>query len=353
MSTLIRQSVRAMTGYVPGEQPRQSGLIKLNTNENPYPPSPLVSEALARLDARDLRRYPDPVSLELRETIARLHGVKLEQVFTGNGSDEILALCTRAFVEDDGRIGHFEPSYSLYPVLAAIRNVGTAPVALGADFQWPDQEPREGALFFLANPNAPTSVLYPQRTVSRFCRRFGGVVLIDEAYVDFARADAMELAGREPNVLVMRTLSKSYSLAGLRLGYAIGPALLIEALFKIKDSYNLDRVTQAVATAAVVDQEHMRANVARIQATRARLAAALAALGFAVAPSETNFLWVKPPRLGAAELFAALKRRRVLVRHFAGLRTGAFLRITVGTDAEVDLLLEVLGALLNAKGRDA
>jgi histidinol-phosphate aminotransferase len=291
------------------------------------------------------------VRLRLRQAIARRHGVKVSQVFVGNGSDEILALCTRAFVEDDQAIGYFEPSYSLYPVLAAIRNVRTAPVALTEDFAWPRPGPRAGALFFLANPNAPTSRLYPKATVAAFCRSYRGVVLIDEAYVDFAREHCLDLAARLPNVLVMRTLSKSFSLAGLRLGYCVGAEPLIGALFTIKDSYNVSRLTQAVALAALSDPGHMRRNARRVRATRRRLGQALGGLGFKVYPSDTNFLWVRPPRIPARRLFAALKRRRILVRHFPGPRTGAFLRITVGTDGDADRLVAVLRELMTSTRR--
>jgi histidinol-phosphate aminotransferase len=213
---------------------------------------------------------------------------------------------------------------------------------LTESFEWPEQDPGASALFFLTNPNAPTSLRFARERVERFCRGFKGVVLIDEAYVDFAEADCMELARSLPNVLVMRTLSKSYSLAGIRFGYVVGSKVLIEALFKIKDSYNLDRMTQVVAGAALGDQAHMRANVARIKATRARLAGELTRRGFEVCASETNFLWARPTAMPAREIFEMLKEAGVLIRYFPGERTGAYVRITVGTDVEIDRLLEVL-----------
>ena len=318
-----------MTAYTPGEQPRLPGLVKLNTNENPYPPSPAVAAALSSLNPRDLRLYPDPVSADVRQAIARLHGVTPDQVFAGNGSDEILALCTRAFVEDDGVIGYFDPSYSLYPVLAAIRNARGSACELTPGFGWPDRDPEPCALFFLANPNAPTSLAFPAPDIARFCRGFPGVVLIDEAYVDFAPFHCMELARTLPNVLVMRTLSKSYSLAGIRFGYAVGSAALIAALFKIKDSYNVDRVTQLVARAAIEDQPHMLGNVARIKATRERLAGELRRRGYEVCDSATNFLWTIPGGAAAPAVFAKLKAAGVLVRYFPGERTGRHIRITL------------------------
>ena len=348
MSSLIRKSVQAMRGYVPGEQPRVRGLVKLNTNENPYPPSARVARALREFDAQRLRLYPDPVSRKLRERIARIHGCGAGQVFVANGSDEALALCTRAFVEDRGTIGFFDPSYSLYPVLAEIRGASTRPVALGPGFDWRMPRGYRCSLFFLASPNAPTSVQYPKAAVREFCRRMPGVVLIDEAYEDFAREDCMDLARELPNVLVMRTLSKSFSLAGLRLGYVVGNEELIGALLKIKDSYNVDALAQAVALAALSDLRHMRANAARIRRTRARLSIALEELGFKVLPSETNFLWAEPPRLQARSLFRRLRERRILVRYFPGPRTGRHLRITVGTDEEASRLISVTRRLVGA-----
>ena len=342
---LIRASVQAMTGYTPGEQPKIPGLIKLNTNENPYPPSPRVAEILRSLDPADIRRYPDPVSHALREQIATLHGCSTEQVFAGNGSDEVLALCTRAFVEDDERMASFNPSYSLYPILAEIRRVPFDLVELPADFGW-TRPTESAALFFLTQPNAPTGVSYPRDAVADFCRTFSGVVLIDEAYVDFADAHCLDLALSLPNVLVLRTLSKAYSLAGLRLGYVVGHQELIAALFKIKDSYNVDLLTQRIAQAALADQVTLRDNVRRIKATRSRLDAELRRLGFEVTPSQSNFIWARPPRLGARTVFEELRAKGVLVRYFAGPRTGDYLRITVGTDGEIDRLLDLLGEIL-------
>jgi len=339
---LIRKSVQELHGYVPGEQMADDGIIKLNTNENPYPPAPGVESALRGIDVDSLRRYPNPVSAALLERIAEMHGYAASQVFVGNGSDEVLALCTRAFVEDGGTIGYFDPSYSLYPVLADIRDVDRKPVPLGDDFGWAMPECYGADLFFLTSPNAPTGMLYPKSVIRDFCRGFEGVVVIDEAYVDFASENCMELAGEFDNVLIARSLSKSYSLAGLRVGYAVGPEPLVEALVKLKDSYNLDAVSQALALAALQDVDYMKANVARIRGTRDRLSVALEEKGYTVYPSETNFVWVRPRGIEARELFAELKARRILVRHFEGDRTGEFIRITVGSDAEIDKLLECI-----------
>ena len=347
---LIRSMVTAMAGYTPGEQPRIQGLIKLNTNENPYPPSPRVGAALRQFGVSGLRRYPDPLCLALRRRIAQLHKCRLEEVFVGNGSDEILALCTKAFVEDCGTIGYFEPSYSLYPVLAAIRAVATRPVELAPDFGWRMPPRYRASLFFMTTPNAPTGVQYPPAVVGRFCRTFPGVVLIDEAYVDFAPVDCMALAKKMGNVLVLRTLSKSFALAGLRVGYVVGHKALIAAMFKLKDSYNVDMLAQRLALAALADIKHMRRTAARIARNRARLARGLSRLGCAVAVSAANFLWVNPGAISAAAYFAALRRRKILVRYFPGPRTGTHVRITVGTGRECDALIGATAAILR-RGR--
>ncbi len=342
---MIRKSVDRLEPYVPGEQPAALDVVKLNTNENPYPPSPKAVAAAHGFDAEFLRRYPQPESGRLRARIAALHGVAPEMVIVGNGSDEVLALCTRAFVENDGTIGYFDPSYSLYGVLAAIRDVKSLPVSLDDGFGWQMPDGYAASLFFLTNPNAPTGMLHDPARISAFCREAPGVVVVDEAYGDFASRNCMSLASELDNVLVCRTLSKSYSLAGLRVGYAVGHPDLIEALDKVRDSYNLDAISQAVALAAIEDQAYMRTNVSRIIATRGRLAAALTELSFGVFPSETNFLWVRPP-VDAEGLYLALKERNVFVRYFTGIRTAGFLRITVGTDAEVDRLLMALREIL-------
>ena len=340
----VRQAVERMRAYTPGEQPREPGFIKLNTNENPYPPSPSIREILERPLDR-LRLYPDPICLELRRELARLHGCRAEQVFVGNGSDEVLSLCVRAFVERDGTVGYFEPSYSLYPVLAAAEELTVRPVPLKPDFTWDMPAGYAASLFFLTTPNAPTALQYPRETVRAFCAGFPGVVVLDEAYVDFAREHRMDLALEFHNVLVARSFSKSYSLAGLRAGYAVGDESLIAAFYKIKDSYNVDRLTQAIALAALRDQAHMRRNVEHIRVTRARATAALEQRGFIVVPSESNFLWARPPRPAGA-VFEALRARKILVRYFPGPRTGDHLRISIGTDDEMDALRKALDEIL-------
>ena len=339
MSPYVRPSVQALEAYTPGEQPKVEGLIKLNTNENPYPPSPAVERALRDFAADSLRLYPDPVCAALRARLAALAGVGTENVFVGNGSDEVLRLVMRAFTQSGGAAAAFAPSYSLYPVLAAAEEVGFRTVPLPDGFGWTEPPADlDASLFFLANPNAPTGVFYPLPAIEAFCRRFPGVVLVDEAYVDFSGGqDALELARRLPNVLVARTMSKSFSLAGLRIGWTIGSADLIGALYKLKDSYNVDRLAQAVALAALGDLPWMQANAKKIVATRERVAAELQQRGFRVVPSASNFLFVEPPAgRSAARLFADLREKKILVRYFPGGRTDNFLRVSIGTDAQMD-----------------
>ncbi len=347
MSPICRH-VEMLTGYVPGEQPHFDGMVKLNTNENPYPPSPKVGEAMAAFDWQKLRLYPDPVCAEARRAIAEKEGCRSEQVFVGNGSDEILALFTRAFVEVGWTVGYFEPTYSLYSVLTAIRDAKGKPLPLNDDFTCSVPPEDFSDVFVWTNPNAPTSLMVEPAVVVDFARRYRGILLIDEAYADFAPANCMAWATdpANTNTLVMRTLSKSFSLAGLRFGYCVGPEPLIDALYKIKDSYNMDALAQEIGLAALRDVPYMQANAARIRATRATLSEALARRGWTVLPSATNFVFAMPPPAHqATDLFAALRAEHLFVRYFPGPKTGAWIRITVGTDAEIARLLDFLATL--------
>lgn len=346
MSDLIRKSVQAMKGYVPGEQPNDPQIIKLNTNENPYPPTPKIKELLADFDIAELRKYPNPVSLKLRQALAELHGCSVDEIFVGNGSDEVLALCIRTFVERNGSVGYFDPSYSLYPVLTEIEDLEKRPVALNDDFSWQMPADFESSLFLLTNPNAPTSLSFDKEKVRNFIANFNGVVLVDEAYADFAEHNCMDLAMEFENCIVSRTFSKSFSLAGIRLGYCVGSPELIGAMHKIKDSYNVDMLTQAIGLTAIEDYNYMLANAAKIKATRAKTVTALTDLGFEVLPSQTNFLWVKPAEKPAAEIFSGLKSRKIFVRYFTDPKIKDYLRITIGTNAEMDALLTALKELI-------
>ena len=347
---LITESVRKLDPYTPGEQPKAKQVVKLNTNENPYPPSPRCADVLKGFDLDRLRRYPDPVFTALRARLAKIWKTVPERIFIGNGSDEILTLAAKAFVEDSETIGSLDPSYSLYKTLAAIRNVPFIPTPLKDDFTWDGKIATQStplSLFLLTNPNAPTGTFTPAKVIAAAAKRFKGVLLVDEAYADFAQTNCVPLAtaAKNRNVIVMRTLSKSFSLAGLRLGYCIGPEDLIDALYKVKDSYNVDALAQAVALAALNDLKWMRANVAKVRRTRTRVAKELTRRGWDVPPSESNFLFVRPAHRPAAELFEALRARNIFVRYFKGPRTGDRLRITIGTDAEMDTLLAALAQL--------
>jgi histidinol-phosphate aminotransferase len=348
MSSLIRKSVQAMAGYVPGEQPNDGDIVKLNTNENPYLPTPDVQDILSMVDVAALSRYPDPLCMELRKAIAELHGCETEHIFIGNGSDEVLALCIRAFVERDGSVGYFDPSYSLYPILADIEDVEKKPVKLDAGFGWEMPDGYSASLFFLTNPNAPTSLRFNRSDVEPFVQGGEGVVLIDEAYADFADENCMDLALQNENVLVARTLSKAYSLAGIRLGYCIGNADLIGALQKIKDSYNVNYLTQEIARVAILDQDTMHANVQAIVETRKLVAGKLLELGFEVCDSQTNFLWIKPPEIAAKRLFEALRKKKIIVRYFSDdVRTRDYLRVTIGTAPEMFQFLDAVEEIIN------
>ena len=340
---MIAKHVRELEGYVPGEQPKDRKVVKLNTNENPYPPSSKVTAVLKNFDLDRLRRYPDPDCTELRQALAKLNGTSIDRVFVGNGSDEILALSAKAFVENDEGIASLDPSYSLYQTLAAIRSVKW----IGANKPSAKTLPPKTALFLWTNPNAPTGEFVGPKTIANFARAFKGVVIVDEAYGDFARDNCMALATAKGNrnLIVMRTFSKSYSLAGLRVGYCIGPKTLIDALYKIKDSYNVDAIAQAVALAALKDQAHLKRSVKKVIAERKRLSAALEKRGWDVIPSESNFIFAEPPKKNAAEIFQQLKGRHIYVRYFSGPKTANRLRVTIGTHEQMNILLKTLDEL--------
>jgi histidinol-phosphate aminotransferase len=362
--SLIRPLVLKLHGYVPGEQPRLKGLVKLNTNENPFPPSPKVMAAVkAAVDGR-LRLYPNPTAQVLREKLARLHRCRAENIIVGNGSDELLALATRAFVEPVAAksrpasrsvIQYFTPSYTLYPVLADIHGAAKNAVPLGAGFALPSlAELRRGrawdfraALTLVTTPNAPSGTGYATSELERLCREQKGVTVLDEAYVDFAGENALSLALKHPHVLVARTFSKAYSLCFQRVGYFVGHRDLIAALDKIRDSYNVNGLGQIAAIATLDDLPYYRGNFRKIVGTRARLTVALAALGFEVFPSSTNFILVRPPRFPAKNWLARLRARKILVRWFSAPSVKDYLRITIGTDTEADALLHACRSIAN------
>ncbi|HZE98841.1 MAG TPA: histidinol-phosphate transaminase [Planctomycetota bacterium] len=345
---LVRPLVEGLHAYVPGEQPKIPGLIKLNTNENPYPPSPKVIRAVkAAVDGR-LRRYPPPTAQALRERLAKLHRCRPENVIIGNGSDELLSMAVRAFVEPGGRCQGFSPSYSLYPVIVKQHGAVWSSAPLKPDFSLPSPSGlrADAALTFVTTPNAPSGRGYAVKDLDALSRSLRGVVILDEAYVDFASADALALGLRRPNVLISRTFSKGYSLCFQRVGYFVGPRDLIGALDKIRDSYNVNGLGQVAAIATLDDLPYYRRNVRRVIETRRRLTAGLGALGFDVLPSETNFLFARPPRFPAKEWLSRLRARKILVRWFDAPATRDYLRITVGTDPEARAVLKAAKAIL-------
>lgn len=345
---MIRSSVQALNPYVPGEQPKLKRVVKLNANENAYPPSPKVKEALAAFDTALLRLYPDSGANHLRHRLARRYGCKAQNIFVGNGSDEALRLAIDVFVRNAAPVGVFTPSYSLYPVLAAIREAPLCTMPLPPDDEslckmaMPDPMPD---IVCLVNPNAPTGTMFGLEAVRTFARRIApSVLLIDETYVLFAGQDCMRLAFEEPNVIVSRSFSKAWSLAGLRVGVLVGSEPLIDAVMKVKDSYNVDALALTVAEAALLDPEWMQDNVAKIVATRNRFSEGLKKRGWYVTPSRTNFVWCRPPAPKTAEeIQAKVRRWGFLVRRFADdPATSGWLRISMGTQEEMDELLRLM-----------
>ena len=333
-----RKNIQAIAGYTPGEQLTGRRIIKLNTNENPYPPSPKVGEALRGFSWESLRLYPEPTALPLREAAADLFGIPKEYIICGNGSDDLLTIALRTFVNDGDAFAFPEPSYSLYPVLADLQGAVRRPFELTEDFGLPADIIRQAGdakLLILARPNAPTGNSYPMDAIRALCRDFDGVVWIDEAYADFADDNCLALVQEFPNVVVSRTFSKSYSLAGLRMGIAFAAPALVNEMNKLKDSYNTDRLAQALAVAALQDQAYLKANVAKIRATRADVTAKLSAHGCTVLPSQANFLLFRPALRPAREIFQALRERGILVRYFSLPRVDQYIRLTVGTDEEM------------------
>jgi histidinol-phosphate aminotransferase len=344
--TKVRPVIERMHGYVPGEQPRGASVVKLNTNENPYPPAPGVLAAVAACASEELRRYPDPMATPLRDAAARVYGVAPEQVLVGNGSDDLLTMVMRTLVGGDDVVVYPEPTYSLYDTLVTIQEGRALTIPFPADFTLPPAlADAAGRVLMLCNPNSPSGTFTPVDVIETLVRGRDWVVVVDEAYVDFAPASALPLVARYDNVLVLRTFSKSFSLAGMRIGLAFGQPALIAALAKVKDSYNVSRVAIAAGVAALDAYASMERNVARIVATRARLTAGLRALDYEVLPSAANFVFARRRGDDQAPVQAALRARGVLVRHFATPRLADALRITVGTDDEIDRLLAELRAL--------
>jgi histidinol-phosphate aminotransferase len=355
--TFERPNIARMQGYKPGEQLDGGNIIKLNTNENPYPPAPAVTETLKSIDTAALRRYPPPTATLFRQAVAELHGIQPDNIIATNGGDELLRLALTTFVSPGATIVTTQPSYSLYPVLADIQGCDYQEIALNDDWSMPADflarlEQSKASMCLLVNPHAPTGQLLSADYLESISQGFSGVLLVDEAYVDFVDEDqaysAIELATRRDNVLLLRTLSKGYSLAGLRFGYGIGNRSLIEPMqFKTRDSYNTDLIAQQLATAAIQSQDYARDTWHRVRLERERLQSELTRLGFTVSPSQTNFLLATAPAGSDAEaLYQGLKQRQILVRHFQQPRLEDKLRISIGTPEENSQLLAALADLL-------
>ncbi|HEX4895353.1 MAG TPA: histidinol-phosphate transaminase [Solimonas sp.] len=351
MSRYWSARVHGLTPYVPGEQPRIEGLIKLNTNENPYPPSPKVLAAIAAASDERLRLYPDPNAAALKGALAAQFGLRSAQVFVGNGSDEVLAFVFQGLLQQERPVLFPDISYSFYPVYCGLYGIDYRTVPLDAQFgiRVEDYTAPNGGVI-LPNPNAPTGRLLSLAEIERLVvANPDSAVVIDEAYIDFGGVSAAVLVDRYPNLLVVQTFSKSRALAGLRVGYALGHPALIEGLERIKNSFNsypLDRLAQAGALAALEDREHFEHARRAVIDSRERLAVTLGALGFEVLPSAANFLFVRHPQREAAALAAALRERRILVRHFGAPRIAQFLRISIGTEAQCETLVQALRELL-------
>jgi histidinol-phosphate aminotransferase len=350
--------IGALEPYVPGEQPRIANLVKLNTNENPYPPSPLAIDAIQQAAANGLERYPDPASLALREAVARRHGLQADQVFAGNGSDEVLAHAFFAFFQQAEPLLMPDVSYSFYRVYAQLYGIGCEllPVDEGLCIDVDAMAARACggcAGLVIANPNAPTGIGLPLARIEQLLAACPErVVLVDEAYVDFGGESALPLIGKYPNLLVVQTLSKSRSLAGLRVGFACGQAHLIDALVRVKDSFNsypLDRLATAGAVAALEDEAWFKTTRDKVVDTREGLSLQLEDLGFEVLPSQANFVFARHPQRDAAELAALLRERAVLVRHFRQPRIAQYLRISIGTREQCGALVQALESILGVQ----
>lgn len=342
--------IRGITPYTPGEQPKNRTFIKLNTNENPYPPSPKAVEAIQEAAGEGLRLYPDPEGTPLIQALARRTGLQENQIFVGNGSDEVLAFAFQAFFDEGSTIVFPDITYSFYPVYANLFGIHCRTIPLREDFTLPVEQflgDNDGVV--IANPNAPTGIELAQESIRRILEgNPDKVVIVDEAYVDFGGVSALPLIDEYPNLLVVQTASKSRALAGLRVGFAFGNANLIAGINCVKNSinsYTLDRLAIAGATASVEDEDYFQAQRRRVMDTRERTAARLRALGFTVLPSQSNFIFVSHPTVPAKTLFAGLREAGILVRYFAQPRIDNYLRITIGTDPDMEALAAALERL--------
>ncbi|MES2626643.1 MAG: histidinol-phosphate transaminase [Pseudomonadota bacterium] len=354
-----RKNIQAMAGYVSGEQPDTADVIKLNTNENPYPPGPAVAKALAAIHVESIRRYPPPTAMALRQSIARLHSLATDNIIVTNGGDELLRLFLATFLDTDECVGIAAPSYSLYDVLVAAHGCKMQNFALQEDWSLPtDLAAQLNAanikLCFVVNPHAPSGKLTSAAELEQLAREFKGLLVIDEAYVDFVdpdiQHDCVPLIRRLDNVMILRSFSKGYSLAGLRMAYGMGAKSLIDPMqYKTKDSYNTDLIAQTLARASIEDQAYASDTWRRVREQREWLRGELSRLHFTIPPSQSNFLLAAvPPQFSAPKIYEALKTRGILIRYFNLPRLDNCLRITIGTPAENQKLLTALSAIMAA-----
>ncbi|MDY6781801.1 MAG: histidinol-phosphate transaminase [Cyanobacteriota bacterium] len=350
MTTYFRANVQAMSGYVPGEQPPPHvRTIKLNTNENPYPPSPKAMQILQGFDPQQLRRYPNPTAKEFCQGASQVLGVPADWILAGNGSDDLLTMLFRACSEPGRAVAYPVPTYVLYRTLAEIQGAETIEIPYSEDYSLPTEEliEAQAAITFIASPNSPSGTLVPLEILDKLAANLSGVLVVDEAYVDFAETNALELVKKHENTIVLRTLSKGYSLAGLRFGFGVANPVLLAGLMKVKDSYNVDAIAIAMATAAIADSQHKEHNAEKVKLERTAVTSALLKLGFYVLPSQANFvLATVPVNVEAEFLYRQLKERGILVRYFKQPKLDNKLRITIGTPEENTALIETLSSLL-------
>ncbi len=338
-----------MQGYVPGEQPLPgSNVIKLNTNENPYPPSPAAVEVLRRFDPELLRRYPDPYSRRVVEAVHRTFDVPKDWIMVGNGSDELLSIIIRSCCGESRCVVYPMPTYVLYRTLAEMQDTPCREIPFDDAYTIPvtDLVAARGAVTLIASPNSPSGSVGSASVLAQLAGQLEGLLVVDEAYVDFAEESALGLLAQYPNLVILRTLSKGYSLAGLRLGFAMAHPDLLNGFFKVKDSYNVNAASCLAGAAAIEDQSYKTINAHKIVATRMRLSEALTIMGFRVWPSQANFILVRPPQGNAEELYLALKERGILVRYFNQPKLDDKLRISIGTDEQTDCLIRTLAELI-------
>ncbi|MCD4831258.1 MAG: histidinol-phosphate transaminase [Anaerohalosphaeraceae bacterium] len=345
----FRENIEKMTGYAPGFQPNEIDIIKLNTNENPYPPSPKVLESLAKINAKNLRKYPEIKGDTFRRTAAEVFGLKPENFICTNGGDDFLTICIRAFCDKNAALAYPVPTYSLYPILAQLQNCPTVKIPFDDEFNLPAKLASIGAaLTIVCNPNAPSGTFVQVEEIAELAGEIKGVLLIDEAYVNFADSSCIGLIKDFDNVIILRSMSKGYSLAGIRFGFGIASENLIAGLMKVKDSYNVDAIAITAATAAIKDRDYFKANVEKIKAERSRLSAELAELGFFVYPSQANFVLAKndAKNIKAIDIYQKLKEQNIYIRYWAEPGLKDKLRITVGTADENDRLITVLKKIM-------